>query len=53
MITATLLHYYLGACCDDFYAGIVFNNEMDDFSIPGASNAFGLAPFTTNYVEVT
>jgi hypothetical protein len=25
---------------------------MDDFSIPGASNAFGLAPFTTNYVEV-
>ena len=25
---------------------------MDDFSIPNVSNAFGLAPFTTNYVEV-
>ena len=31
--------------------GIVMNNEMDDFSTPGQSNGFGLAPSEPNYVE--
>lgn len=32
--------------------GILFNNEMDDFSIPGSSNFFGLAPSPFNYPAV-
>lgn len=32
--------------------GILFNNEMDDFSIPGSANFFGLAPSPFNYPEV-
>ena len=31
--------------------GIVFNDEMDDFSTPGKSNAFHLAPAVPNYIE--
>ncbi|CAG9540394.1 unnamed protein product [Cercopithifilaria johnstoni] len=31
--------------------GIVWNNEMDDFSIPGQPNAFGYAPSPTNYIK--
>jgi hypothetical protein len=31
--------------------GIVLNNQMDDFSVPGASNYFGLIPSPYNYPE--
>ncbi len=31
--------------------GILFNNQMDDFSTPNATNAFGLAPFSSNYPQ--
>ncbi|KAF8629660.1 hypothetical protein AX17_005599 [Amanita inopinata Kibby_2008] len=31
--------------------GIILNNEMDDFSIPGTPNAFGLWPSPYNYPE--
>ncbi|KAG0245765.1 hypothetical protein BGX31_006239 [Mortierella sp. GBA43] len=31
--------------------GIILNNEMDDFSIPGYANAFGLQPSPYNYPE--
>ena len=31
--------------------GILLNNEMDDFSIPNASNSFGLYPSESNYVQ--
>jgi gamma-glutamyltranspeptidase/glutathione hydrolase/leukotriene-C4 hydrolase len=31
--------------------GIVLNDEMDDFSIPGTPNAFGLQPSPFNYPE--
>ena len=31
--------------------GVIMNNEMNDFSIPGSSNAFGYAPSPANYVR--
>ncbi|XWW98958.1 hypothetical protein V2A60_006962 [Cordyceps javanica] len=31
--------------------GVIMNNEMNDFSIPGASNAFGYRPSPQNYVR--
>ena len=31
--------------------GIVMNNQMNDFSIPGSSNAFGFVPSPANYVR--
>ncbi|KAI0018266.1 gamma-glutamyltransferase 1 [Xylariomycetidae sp. FL0641] len=30
--------------------GVIMNNEMNDFSIPGSSNAFGYLPSPVNYV---
>ncbi len=31
--------------------GIVYNNQMDDFSTPGQNNAFNLKPTASNYIE--
>ncbi|KAJ6785524.1 hypothetical protein PWT90_03815 [Aphanocladium album] len=31
--------------------GVIMNNEMNDFSIPGSSNAFGYKPSPANYVR--
>ncbi|KAI9891767.1 MAG: hypothetical protein M1814_002331 [Vezdaea aestivalis] len=31
--------------------GIILNNEMNDFSIPGSSNAFGYIPSPSNYIR--
>ncbi|KEF51898.1 gamma-glutamyltransferase [Exophiala aquamarina CBS 119918] len=31
--------------------GIIMNNEMNDFSIPGTSNAFGFVPSPSNYIR--
>ncbi|KAH0836284.1 Gamma-glutamyltranspeptidase 3 [Fonsecaea pedrosoi] len=31
--------------------GVIMNNEMNDFSIPGSSNAFGYVPSPSNYVR--
>lgn len=30
--------------------GVILNNEMNDFSIPGTTNAFGYAPAEANYI---
>jgi len=31
--------------------GVILNNEMNDFSIPGSSNAFGYIPSPANYIR--
>lgn len=31
--------------------GVIMNNEMDDFSIPGLKNAFGFVPSPSNYIR--
>ncbi|KAI8906516.1 nucleophile aminohydrolase [Powellomyces hirtus] len=35
----------------DAKTGVILNDEMDDFSIPGHPNAFGLAPSPYNYIQ--
>lgn len=46
----TTVNLFFGALVADPATGIVLNNEMDDFSVPGRDNAFELAPSIYNYV---
>lgn len=47
----TTVNLDFGAQVADPVTGIVLNSEMDDFSVPGESNYFGLSPSIFNYVE--
>ncbi|EPY50878.1 gamma-glutamyltranspeptidase Ggt2 [Schizosaccharomyces cryophilus OY26] len=49
-LTSTV-NLYFGSQLMDPVTGMVFNDEMDDFSIPGSSNAFNLTPSPWNYIE--
>ncbi|KAJ3268964.1 hypothetical protein HDV01_002074, partial [Terramyces sp. JEL0728] len=49
-LTSTV-NLLFGSKVVDPVTGIVLNDEMDDFSIPGVSNSFGLAPSPYNYVH--
>ena len=45
------INLLFGSRLMDPNTGIILNDEMDDFSIPGISNAFGLAPSPYNYIQ--
>ncbi|CAO3624307.1 unnamed protein product [Cunninghamella blakesleeana] len=48
-LTSTV-NLLFGSRVMDIETGIILNDEMDDFSIPGVPNDFGLYPSSYNYV---
>ena len=48
-ITASVNNIY-GARRRSERLGIIYNNQMDDFSIPGQKNYFGFEPSKANYI---
>ncbi|XP_024939559.1 glutathione hydrolase 1 proenzyme isoform X2 [Cephus cinctus] len=48
-VTATI-NLVFGAMIRSNSTGIIFNDEMDDFSVPNTTNAFGLPSSPVNYI---
>jgi gamma-glutamyltranspeptidase / glutathione hydrolase / leukotriene-C4 hydrolase len=56
LILTIIIHFKpipcrFGAVVQSEQLGIVWNDEMDDFSTPGMANGFGFAPSESNYIE--
>lgn len=47
----TTVNLYFGSQLLVPETGIIMNNEMNDFSVPGQSNAFGYVPSPANYIR--
>ncbi|CAN7937637.1 unnamed protein product, partial [Ixodes hexagonus] len=45
------INWRFGALALSASTGILLNNEMNDFAIPGEKNAFGLPPSHVNYIR--
>ncbi|KNC46429.1 gamma-glutamyltransferase [Thecamonas trahens ATCC 50062] len=48
-LTSTV-NLFFGSKVMDPVTGVVLNNEMDDFSVPNVTNAFGVKPSPANYI---
>lgn len=46
----TTINLYFGARYRSTRTGIIYNNEMDDFSTPGLLNAYGVYPSESNMI---
>lgn len=49
--STTTINLLFGAQIMTPGTGIILNDEMDDFSIPGVRNTFGFAPAPANYIR--
>lgn len=49
-LTSTV-NLLFGALIVDPATGVILNNEMNDFSIPGVRNAFGFEPSAANFIR--
>ncbi|BFZ09345.1 hypothetical protein BsWGS_12384 [Bradybaena similaris] len=49
-VTSTINHFF-GSKVVGASTGIVYNNMMDDFSIPGVTNGFGVQPSPSNFIR--
>ncbi|KAH8703368.1 gamma-glutamyltranspeptidase [Talaromyces proteolyticus] len=47
----TTINLFFGSLLMVPETGIIMNNEMNDFSIPGSSNEFGFVPSPSNYIR--
>jgi gamma-glutamyltranspeptidase / glutathione hydrolase len=47
----TTVNLYFGSHLMVPETGVIMNNEMNDFSVPGTSNAFGYLPSPNNFVR--
>nr|AAD09400.1 gamma-glutamyl transpeptidase precursor [Brugia malayi] len=49
--STSTVNRWFGAVVQSVDLGVVFNDEMDDFSTPGMANGFGFAPSESNFIE--